>query len=102
MHPSHHQFLTCAYDCAVSLWDALTHQTVWTRELSDPVHSAAFYPNGELCAVGTQTGRWIVLEVLRKGEILAAHTDGCEQIESMQYSPGAAEAAEFPFPGVFR
>ncbi|TPP65300.1 Echinoderm microtubule-associated protein 1 [Fasciola gigantica] len=129
-HPHSHQFLTAGQDRLVILWDALSKQAVWAKELNDPIHCAAFYPNrtdqmlqfgypshtlngnsnamspsangpgaglggasslgsGEpVIALGTTSGRWLVLDALRH-EIIAAHSDGIgEQIECIAYSPG--------------
>lgn len=131
-HPHSHQFLTAGQDRLVILWDALSKQAVWAKELNDQIHCAAFYPNrvdqilqftyaprtpngtldevnpsagvgtgvgadtstsslgsGEpVIALGTTSGRWLVLDALRH-EIIAAHSDGIgEQIECIAYSPG--------------
>ncbi|VDP65431.1 unnamed protein product [Echinostoma caproni] len=125
-HPHSHQFLTAGQDRLVILWDALSKQTVWAKELNDSIHCAAFYPNrtdgmvfgygsnmpnGDLnlaspsapgvsgvspsglgsgepvIALGTTSGRWLVIDALRH-EIIAAHSDGIgEQIECIAYSP---------------
>ncbi|XP_064623638.1 echinoderm microtubule-associated protein-like 2 isoform X5 [Lineus longissimus] len=86
IHPNQHQFLSCAYDRHVYLWDALTHTVVWSKELNDMAHSACFYPEGDIVAIGTQTGRWLVIDTTAR-EIIAVHTDGNEQIECLEYSP---------------
>lgn len=33
-HPTQHQFVSCSYDKSVTLIDALTHQVLWTKEIS--------------------------------------------------------------------
>uniref|UniRef100_A0A1I8HE55 HELP domain-containing protein n=2 Tax=Macrostomum lignano TaxID=282301 RepID=A0A1I8HE55_9PLAT len=91
-HPSQLQFATCAYDKWIYLWDALTHQVVWSKELNDPAHCACFHPSGETLAVGCQTGRWYVLDAQRR-DIVAVHTDGNEQIECMEFSPDGSMLA---------
>ncbi|XP_074659724.1 echinoderm microtubule-associated protein-like 2 [Tubulanus polymorphus] len=86
IHPNQHQFITGGYDRGVYLWDALTHSVVWYKDLSDAAHCACYYPDGTIVAIGTQTGRWIVLDMTAR-EIVAVHTDGNEQIECVEYSP---------------
>ncbi|TGZ62681.1 hypothetical protein CRM22_007279 [Opisthorchis felineus] len=110
-HPQSHQFLTAGNDRMVILWDALSKQAVWAKELNDPIHCAAFYPpyaepvdglvNGDrpespngfvpgatpLIALGSTSGRWLVLDSIRH-EVIAAHSDGIgEQIQCISYSP---------------
>lgn len=91
-HPSQHQFLTCGSDRHVYLWDSQSRSVVWLRELNDPAHSCCFHPEGNVVAIGTQAARWVVLD-LATHEIVSVHTDGSEQIESVQYSPDGAYIA---------
>ena len=53
----------------------------------DPAHSCDIYFDGSHAAIGTETGRWHVID-LNTREIVTSHTDGNEQIETVQYSPG--------------
>lgn len=84
--PSQHQFLTCAYDRHLYLWDSQTHSCVWRKEISDPAHCCSIHPELEIAAVGLQTGKWLVID-LSTHETLAIHDDGKEQQECIQYSP---------------
>ncbi|OWF36267.1 echinoderm microtubule-associated protein-like 2 isoform X2 [Mizuhopecten yessoensis] len=85
-HPSQNQFLTCGSDKQVRLWDSLTRSVVWAKEVADAAHSCCIHPNGNLAAIGTETGRWYVLD-LPTHEIVTNHTDGNEQIECLLFSP---------------
>ncbi|CAH8566869.1 unnamed protein product [Dicrocoelium dendriticum] len=107
-HPETHQFLTCGYDRLIVLWDSLSKQAVWMKEINDPIHCACFYPgvtsNGvladgdceladlssgspHLVALGSVSGRWLIMDTTRR-EIVAAHSDGIgEQIQCIAYSP---------------
>ncbi|XP_041351866.1 echinoderm microtubule-associated protein-like 2 isoform X3 [Gigantopelta aegis] len=85
-HPSQHQFLSCGSDRHVYLWDSLSHSVIWCKEVSDPLHSCCFHPEGNVAAIGTQNARWLVVD-LATHEILCVHSDGNEQIECIQYSP---------------
>ncbi|XP_076156674.1 echinoderm microtubule-associated protein-like 1 isoform X2 [Alosa pseudoharengus] len=88
IHPLKHQFLTCGHDKHVCLWDSLSHQPVWTKtmEVVDAVQSAGFHPSGSVVAIGTQTGRWLVLDTETK-DLVTVHTDGNEQLSVMRFSP---------------
>ena len=55
--------------------------------MKDGAHSCCFHPDGNIVAIGTQTARWVVLD-LATHEIVSVHTDGNEQIECVQFSPG--------------
>ncbi len=53
----------------------------------DGVHSAAFHPEGNIVVVGSVSARWIVIDTSTR-EIISTHTDGNEQLECMEFSPG--------------
>ncbi|XP_048456105.1 echinoderm microtubule-associated protein-like 1 isoform X4 [Rhincodon typus] len=85
-HPNKEQFLTCGHDKHITLWDAVAHQTIWSKIIEDPAQSAGFHPSGCVVAIGTQTGRWLVLDTDSK-DLVTVHTDGNEQLSVMRYSP---------------
>ncbi|KPP70075.1 echinoderm microtubule-associated protein-like 1-like [Scleropages formosus] len=62
VHPSEPQFLTCGHDKHVCLWDSCSHQPLWTKTIEDAAQSAGFHPSGVVVAIGTQNGRWLVLD----------------------------------------
>uniref|UniRef100_A0A667ZWS4 EMAP like 1 n=1 Tax=Myripristis murdjan TaxID=586833 RepID=A0A667ZWS4_9TELE len=84
VHPWKPQFLTCGYDRQVSLWDSSSHQPIWTKNMEDAAQSAGFHPSGAVVAIGTQTGRWLVLDTDTK-DLVTVHTDGNEQLSVMRY-----------------
>ncbi|KAJ8291121.1 hypothetical protein GJAV_G00021630 [Gymnothorax javanicus] len=86
VHPSRPLFLTCGHDKHVSLWDACTHQPIWTKTMEDAAQSAGFHPSGAVAAIGTQTGRWLVLDSDSK-DLVTVHTDGNEQLSVIRFSP---------------
>ncbi|XP_062863019.1 echinoderm microtubule-associated protein-like 1 isoform X2 [Trichomycterus rosablanca] len=86
MHPLKPQFITCGHDKLVSLWDSNSHQPVWTKILEDAAQCAGFHPSGETVAIGTQTGRWLVLDTETK-DLVSVHTDGNEQLSVMRFAP---------------
>ncbi|KAK3093743.1 hypothetical protein FSP39_019600 [Pinctada imbricata] len=85
-HPGQHQFLTVGSDKKVFLWDSMTRTVVWNKEIGDPAHCCCFHPKGDIAAIGTETGRWFVID-LSIHEIVCSHTDGNEQIECIEFSP---------------
>ncbi|XP_026141965.1 echinoderm microtubule-associated protein-like 1 isoform X1 [Carassius auratus] len=86
VHPVKHQFLTCGHDKHVCMWDSASHQPIWTKTLEDATQSAGFHPSGATVAIGTQTGRWLVLDTESK-DLVTVHTDGNEQLSVMRFSP---------------
>lgn len=86
VHPLKHQFLTCGHDKHVCMWDSASHQPIWTKTLEDAAQAAGFHPSGATVAIGTQTGRWLVLDTESK-DLVTVHTDGNEQLSVMRFSP---------------
>ncbi|KAK6296949.1 hypothetical protein J4Q44_G00330910 [Coregonus suidteri] len=86
IHPSMEQFVTCGQDKQVHLWDTNSHQPLWSKTIEDPGRSAGFHPSGAVLAVGTMTGRWLVLDT-DTGDLVYMHTDGNEIISNVKYSP---------------
>ncbi|XP_035284889.1 echinoderm microtubule-associated protein-like 1 isoform X2 [Anguilla anguilla] len=86
VHPWKPQFLTCGHDKYVNLWDSCTHQPIWTKTMEDAAQSAGFHPSGTVVAIGTQTGRWLVLDTESK-DLVTVHTDGNEQLSVIRFAP---------------
>ncbi|XP_033621744.1 echinoderm microtubule-associated protein-like 2 isoform X5 [Fukomys damarensis] len=86
-HPSQAQFVTCGQDKLVHLWCSESHRPLWSRVIEDPARSAGFHPSGSVLAVGTVTGRWLLLDT-ETNDLVAIHTDGNEQISVVSFSPG--------------
>uniref|UniRef100_A0A8C2YIE2 EMAP like 2 n=1 Tax=Chinchilla lanigera TaxID=34839 RepID=A0A8C2YIE2_CHILA len=91
-HPSQAQFVTCGQDKLVHLWCLESHQPLWSRIIEDPARSAGFHPSGSVLAVGTVTGRWLLLDT-ETNDLVAIHTDGNEQISVVSFSPDGAYLA---------
>nr|XP_006812207.1 PREDICTED: echinoderm microtubule-associated protein-like 1-like [Saccoglossus kowalevskii] len=72
IHPSSKQFLTCAYDKHVILWDSSSHSQIWTKVLDDGCQSAAFHPSGTVITIGTLTGRWVAIDAASR-DLVTVH-----------------------------
>ncbi|MGH0178724.1 UNVERIFIED_CONTAM: hypothetical protein FKN15_018677 [Acipenser sinensis] len=80
-----------------------SHLYFWTLEsgslvkkqglFEDAAQSAGFHSSGVVVAIGTQTGRWLVLDTETK-DLVTVHTDGSEQLSVMRYSPGIPSACK--------
>uniref|UniRef100_A0A1A8UVV6 Echinoderm microtubule associated protein like 2 n=1 Tax=Nothobranchius furzeri TaxID=105023 RepID=A0A1A8UVV6_NOTFU len=86
VHPTMEQFVTCSQDKLVHLWDTNSHQPLWSKTIEDPGRCAGFHPSGEVLAVGTTTGRWLVLDTDTR-DLVTVHTDGSEVISNVKFSP---------------
>ncbi|XP_077064342.1 echinoderm microtubule-associated protein-like 2 isoform X2 [Siphateles boraxobius] len=92
VHPSTEQFVTCGQDKQVYLWDTSSHLPLWSKAIEDPGRTIGFHPNGPVLAVGTMTGRWLVLDTDTR-DLVSMHTDGNEIISVVKYSPDGAYLA---------
>ncbi|KAG9468759.1 hypothetical protein GDO78_022006 [Eleutherodactylus coqui] len=85
-HPSLDLFLTCGHDKLVHLWNSKSHEPVWTTTLEDSARVAGFHPSGNVVAVGTTAGRFLVLDT-QSHVIVTTFSDAGEQISAISYSP---------------
>ncbi|KAE8584882.1 hypothetical protein XENTR_v10021146 [Xenopus tropicalis] len=85
-HPTLDLFLTCGHDKFVHLWNSKEHQPVWSTTLEDAARVAGFHPSGSVVAVGTSSGRFLVLDS-QTHVIVTSVSDAAEQISVTSYSP---------------
>ncbi|MBN3292456.1 EMAL3 protein, partial [Polypterus senegalus] len=85
-HPFKNMFLSCAHDKQVCLWNGVDHSLEWSSTLEETGLCADFHPNGNVVAVGLNTGRWVVLDIETR-EVVSDFTNGNEQLSVVRYSP---------------
>ncbi|KPM01385.1 echinoderm microtubule-associated protein-like protein 1 [Sarcoptes scabiei] len=86
IHPTQNQFITAGHDKNIHLWDTMSHLVVWTKDIGESAHAAAFSPDGCVIVISTTTpGRWIVCDATTK-QMLSMHNDGSEIIECFKFS----------------
>ncbi|XP_047533848.1 echinoderm microtubule-associated protein-like 2 isoform X1 [Vanessa atalanta] len=85
-HPSLPQFASAGWDRLLQLWDALSHSTVWSKDIEERAQCCAWSRDGGALAVGCVSGRWLVYHPQTR-ELLAQHQDGTEPIQTIEYSP---------------
>ncbi|XP_054153345.1 echinoderm microtubule-associated protein-like 2 isoform X2 [Oppia nitens] len=86
IHPTQNQFITAGYDKTVHLWDTLSHTAVWSKDMGEAIHSAAFSPDGSVLVFTTTSSRWIVMDSTTR-QMISMHSDGNEQIDCVKFSP---------------
>ncbi|XP_028026451.1 echinoderm microtubule-associated protein-like 2 isoform X3 [Bombyx mandarina] len=85
-HPSLAWFASAGWDRLLQLWDALSHSTVWSKDIEERAQCVSWSADGAVLAVGCLSGRWLVLDPHSR-DVLAQHQDGSEPIQTIQYSP---------------
>lgn len=86
IHPNLPQFVTGGRDRLLQLWDSLSHSVVWSKDIGEQIQSCAFSSNGNMIAVGTLSGKWLIYDTLTR-EALIQHSDGQEPIQIIKFSP---------------
>lgn len=85
-------FLTCANDGILSLWDSMSFGQVWSVDLQDKLHCVESHPSLNLVAVGFTVPKWIVFDLIERKTVFV-QTEGSEQIEVLKYSPNGCYLA---------
>lgn len=86
VHPNMPQFVTGGRDRLLQLWDSLSHSVVWSKDIGEQVQSCGFSNDGNMIAVGSLSGKWMVFDALTR-ELVTQHMDGQEPIQVIQFSP---------------
>lgn len=87
-HPLLNQYITGGYDEQIRLFDYRNHTTLWSKCIMTPATSACFSNNGSTLVVGSDCGKWMVLDALSQ-EILFSKSDGSGTITCMKFSPNS-------------
>lgn len=86
VHPEANRFVTGGFDHMLKMWNAETHNLIWSEDLADPIQSCAFSRSGNEIVVGMTNGKWIVLNCETKEKIFEK-ISGHEPIQTISYSP---------------
>lgn len=88
VHPNGRYFVTTGHDKVLRAWDYSTHQPVAGKivSLSDKAGSAAFSPDGRSIAVGTSSGKVIIVD-FDTFQVKYDKAHRKEQIDAIAYSP---------------
>lgn len=86
VHPNMPQFVTGGRDRLLQLWDSLSHSVVWSKDIGEQVQSCGFSNDGNMIAVGSLSGKWMVFDTMTR-EMITQHLDGQEPIQVVKFSP---------------
>lgn len=86
IHPTKNEYLTGGFDEQIHLFDAETHDILWSKCLMTPATSACFSPDHLLLIVGSTSGKWLVLDLISQ-EILFTKHEGSGTINCVKFSP---------------
>ena len=85
-HPTENTFVTAGEDSCVVLWNAEEHVDVWETDVDSPCTAVAFHPAGDIIVVGTDSGRWVILNAADSNPVASFQCDRMK-ISCMSYSP---------------
>lgn len=92
VHPNQASYLTGGFDEQAHLFDARTHEVLWSKCIMMPVTAAAFTPNGSMLILGSTHGKWCVMDVLSQ-ETLFSMNEGTGTINCIKFSPDTTRFA---------
>ncbi|XP_065651812.1 echinoderm microtubule-associated protein-like 1 isoform X1 [Hydra vulgaris] len=85
-HPNEQSFLMGGSDGNISLWKLDDHTEVWDSNISACCCAAAFHPYAEVLAIGTTSGRWIILDAQNALHLASFQTER-STISCLSFSP---------------
>uniref|UniRef100_A0A672IC14 Echinoderm microtubule-associated protein-like 2 n=1 Tax=Salarias fasciatus TaxID=181472 RepID=A0A672IC14_SALFA len=77
---------SCGVWTSTPPWSSSSPALRTSRSTSGTPAPISFHPSGAVLAVGTMTGRWLVLDTDTR-DLVSMHTDGNEIISNVKYSP---------------
>lgn len=89
------QFVTCAYDNHIKMWDVAEHKALWDIKLTESLQCVALNASADLLAVGSRTPNWYLYNCTTQQQITSGSC-GNEQLECCQFSPGKYFLLYFP------
>ncbi|VDM36893.1 unnamed protein product [Toxocara canis] len=84
--PSAAHFLSGSIDGVLRLWDSLSKAIVWSMQIQEGVSCVDFHPSGNIFAVGTPVGSWVVYETDTRDPVLTM-PESSKPISTLRFSP---------------
>ncbi|XP_035829085.1 echinoderm microtubule-associated protein-like CG42247 [Aplysia californica] len=97
-HPLEQTFVSAGHDQTVVKWSAVSHAPVWRVNVENPCTSISIDPKGRLIALGTTSGKVLVLNSYN-GIQLTTLLAGTAQINALSFSPDGKQLAVGTFDG---
>ncbi|XP_065061428.1 echinoderm microtubule-associated protein-like 1 [Rhopilema esculentum] len=91
-NPCDNCIVTVGLDMSVTYRSVEDNSIIWDREIEFPATSVAFYPYGNVVAVGMDSGRWCVLKS-EDGQHVASFQCGKNALSCMAYSAEGGDIA---------
>uniref|UniRef100_A0A914ZJU4 HELP domain-containing protein n=1 Tax=Parascaris univalens TaxID=6257 RepID=A0A914ZJU4_PARUN len=85
-HPSTGQFLSGSIDGTLRLWDSLSKAVVWSMQIQEGVSCVDFHCSGNIFAVGTPVGSWIVYDTGTRDPVLTI-AESTQPVSNVRFSP---------------
>ncbi|CAG9326453.1 unnamed protein product [Blepharisma stoltei] len=91
-HPSQTKFATAGQDCLLSIWDSSTKIQINQAKLEAACMTVDYSPNGDLIAVGLESGK-ILIYNSESLQILHSAHDRKKPISEIKFSPDSSHLA---------
>lgn len=92
VNPRDDTLLVTGFDSFTSLKSTEDHSDIWRLKFEYPCTAATFYPTGDVVAIGTASGNWVVLGATDSSQIASFQNDRTK-VTCLSYSPDGAVLA---------
>lgn len=83
------KFLSAGVDTAITLWSTADHTQIWETNIDISCTAASLHTNGEIAAIGTSSGEWLVFELGEPQQIGSYQCDN-SPVTCLSYSENSA------------